>query len=144
LFELIAVMVIAGALLAMIAPSLHGFQSRRSVMDQAAALVAVMDWARQKAIADGMPYRLNIDITEREYWLTQQPESDFIAVSHDMGRRFQWDTTVQLRVIEPSDAIVTFVPDGTASDATLKLTGRDGTTLTIARDVVTGRYEVRP
>jgi Tfp pilus assembly protein FimT len=141
---LIAVMVIAGALLAMIAPSLHGFQARRSVMDQAAALVAVMDWARQKAIADGMPYRLNIDATDHEYWLTQQPEGDFVAVSHDMGRRFQWDATVQLQVIEPTNAIITFLPDGSASDATLQLTGRNGATQTILRDVGTGRYEVRP
>ena len=70
LLELILVLVLISVLLGIAAPSLRGFVGARRSADAAAQVLAMANYARSQAIAQGTVYRLNVDATENVYWLT--------------------------------------------------------------------------
>src|SRR4051812_29637970 len=75
LLELILVMLILAIIVAMIVPEMSNFGRNRRAGDCAGQIVAVAHWARTRAIADGVPYRLNVDPQQGTYWLTMQQPS---------------------------------------------------------------------
>ena len=66
-----------------------GHPNRRAG-DCASQIVAVTRWARARAIADGISYRLNVDPQQGRYWLTMQDPAgvDFGPVGEEFGRVF--------------------------------------------------------
>jgi type II secretory pathway pseudopilin PulG len=87
LVELILVLVLISTLLAMCAPSLRGMLASRRGQDAAARLLALMQWARSQAAAEGTVYRLNVDSEDNTHWLTAQQAGIFTEVHSDLGRR---------------------------------------------------------
>jgi len=138
LLELILVMVIICTVLAMASPSLRGFFASRATHDAAAQMVALAQFARAQAAAEGRVYRLNLDSENGQYWLTRQEQGAFAPLPSEFGRVFSlpegtsasWDTSTGADAPDR----VSFYPDGRAEAARIHLTGRQGEAL----DVVCG------
>ena len=80
--ELILVMVLICIILGAAAPSLRGFFTSRKTTNAAAQIMALIQYARTQAIADGCNYRLNFDTTQNQYWLTIQSGGDLRHHQH--------------------------------------------------------------
>jgi len=127
LLELIVVMVIMSAVLAIAAPSLRMFSGSRPVADAAALIVALTQYARSQAIAEGRVYRLNFDMAKGEYWLTAQDRGAFAPLGSEFGRVFSVPQGATVNWIDPPPPLVVVntpglqlpgqlsAPDGVAS-----------------------------
>jgi len=135
LLELVLVMVIICTVLAMAAPSLRGFFASRQTSDAAAQIVALAQFARAQAAAEGRTYRLNMDTQSAKYWLTAQTGGAFTMLSSEFGRTFslpEGATAVwQMPTPVGTSGWVSFYPDGRTEAADIRLTGRQGETLQI-------------
>ena len=88
LLELVLVMLIICTMLAMAAPSLRGFLSSRQAGEAAGQIVALTRFARSKAAVEGRSYRLNLDASQRTYWLTIEDGGSFRRLANEFGRTF--------------------------------------------------------
>ena len=121
--ELILVMVLICIILGAVAPSLRGFFNARKTSNAATHIMALIQYARTQAIADGCNYRLNFDTTQNTYWLTVQSGPTFVAINKDYG--ITWSlpegSTFDLNA-DPNCAItdhIDFYPDGSTSAAAI-------------------------
>ena len=136
LLELILVMVIICTVLAMAAPSLRGFFASRQTADAAAQIVALTQWARSQAVAEGRTYRLNFDVEAGTYWLTSQEGGAFRPLQCEFGRvfslpegtRIRWDGTSE----DLSHTRILFYPNGRTQETAVRLTGHQGEVVEIA------------
>ena len=88
LLELVLVMVIVCVALAMVAPSLAGWNQGSKLRDAGEQLLATIHYARAQSIANGQTYRLNIDTRGNTYYLTAQDGQQFVNLSNEYGRVF--------------------------------------------------------
>ena len=88
LLELVLVMMIVMAALALAAPSMGGWGRTTKVRDAGDQFLAVTRWARSQAIADARIYRLNIDSDAGRYWLTMQEGETFVELGKNFGQAF--------------------------------------------------------
>src|ERR1700733_11309274 len=87
LLELVVVMLIIGITLAIASPSMRGWSHGMAVRNAGDEFIALTRLARSQAIADATTYRLNVDVSANQYWLTQQSGSDFVAINNsDLGK----------------------------------------------------------
>jgi type II secretion system protein H len=87
LLELVVVMLIIGITLAIAAPSMRGWSHGMAVRNAGDDFIALTRLARSQAIADATTYRLNVDVSANQYWITQQSGSDFVAIANsDLGQ----------------------------------------------------------
>jgi Tfp pilus assembly protein FimT len=70
--ELLMVMVVLVVVTALVAPRLSGVSPGHSANDTARQILALTQYAQSQAIAEGRPYRLNIDTSKMQFWLTVQ------------------------------------------------------------------------
>jgi len=146
LLELVLVMVLICTVLGMASVSLRGFFSSRQTQDAAAQIVALTDFARAQAAAQGRVYRLNLDTRDGRYWLTAQTGGTFVAPASEFGRVFllpegtsaRWDAPVGV----DARGWVPFYPDGRTEGATVLLTGRQGETVQVACSSPVERFQV--
>ena len=105
LLEVLAVLLIGGLLMTFMVPNLSALGSR-ALRNQAEALVAKIDLARQRAVVTGIPHRLVLDIEEGGYGLewTGAPESRADAASVDV------DSGEEISLAPPPAAADEFQP----------------------------------
>lgn len=143
LFELIAVMVLVAVVMAMAAPALQGFTARSQASDAAATLLAAVNLARQRALQDGMPYRINVNTDDNTCNLTRRSGYAFTNITDTWGADIHIERTVTLMWQSPQrEAHITFEPDGSAESRVLRVVGPRGDVFVIAVDPTTGRYAV--
>ncbi len=146
LLELILAMLIMAGILAMAAPALRGFAASRQVRNTAADIVALTKWARCKAISEGRPYRLNLDLDYGEYWLTAQEGANFEELRVAFGQRYIIPEGVTIEWEESTEAerngSIQFDPSGRTEPATLRLTGKLGTILDVTCESPSESYRV--
>jgi type II secretion system protein H len=92
LIELILVMAMLLIVLAVAAPSLTNFFKGRTLDSEARRFLALTRYGQSRAISEGMPMVLWVDMQERAYGL--EPEAsynnlDSRAVDYDLGRDLQ-------------------------------------------------------
>ena len=130
LLELILVMLIICTVLGMAAPSLRGFFGSRQTADAVAEIVALTQYARSYATAEGKVYRLNFGLDEGTYWLTTTQGGAFGKLTDEFGREFHLPDGTTARWEKapgtPARDYIAFYPDGRTEAATLRLTGRRG------------------
>jgi type II secretory pathway pseudopilin PulG len=163
------VLVIIGVVMAIAAPSLRFFSSARPVANAAAQFVALSDYARSQAIAEGRVYRLNLDLEKGTFWLTAQERGNFVALNQEFGRTFSLPegTTMSWTVPPPTSGTVSasglplpeqvsllqaqgqpnpgcveFYADGHTQPASLRLADRGGNVLDIACPAAAERFQV--
>jgi type II secretion system protein H len=100
LIELILVLVIIAIITAIVMPSVSAFSAGRSSSNMATQLIALTDYARTEAAAEGRTFRLNFDASKGTYWLTAQRDGVFVPPDNqEYGQIFllpehvQWDIT---------------------------------------------------
>src|ERR1039458_2329776 len=113
LMELILVLVIIAIITAIVMPSVSAFSAGRSSNNTASQIIAMANYARTQAAAEGRIYRLNFDTTKGTYWLTAQNGATFGPAQNEFGQTFQ-------------------IPAGVQWD--IQLTSRVGTLLTLPTD----------
>lgn len=148
LLELVLVMMIICVVLAMAAPSLRGFFASRQTADEASRIVALAEFARSQAAAQGSPHRLNLDTESGRYWLTVQVGGAFVDLPSEFGRVFVLPDGTRAEWVEPEDVAqrgyIEFEPDGRAEAVTVRLTGKQGEMADVVCPSPTERFRVRP
>jgi len=159
LIELILVMMLICTVLGMAAPSLRGFFQSHLARDAAGQIVALAQYARTQAAAEGRTYRLNFDTQAGQFWLTAQDGATFSALGTEFGRTFELPEGVTFESVAtnvatdsatatvastsstataasssttgtPTD-VVDFLPNGGATTAKVRLIGRRGERLEV-------------
>jgi prepilin-type N-terminal cleavage/methylation domain-containing protein len=130
LLELVLVMLIMATLLAVAVPSLSGFGAGRQLDQSAVQVVAVANWARDRAIQEGRVYRLNMDAAAGSYWVTMQLEGEFVSPEVEFGRVFVLPEPVTCSWVAPhvdgGVGYMQFFPTGRIEQTTMELVNRQG------------------
>lgn len=130
LLELVFVMVIICTVLGMASVSLRGFFASRRTADAAAQIVALTQFARTQAAAEGRMYRVNLDTDDGKYWLTRRRGGVFEMIPTEFGRVFFLPEGTTARWLTPSEVRsvgwIAFYPDGRTEATRVRLTGRRG------------------
>lgn len=146
LLELIIVLVLISAVLALAAPSLRRFTRARETTDAASHLLALTHLARSQAVAQAHVWRLNIDPQTATYWLTVQRAGPFVEPQTEYGRLFRFPDGVSVTVEADGAAdgtpYVQFYPDGRSDPATIDLTDPDGRAIRLACPSVSERFRI--
>lgn len=130
LIELVLVMVIIGAMLAVVAPSLGRARSRSRVDDTAAQLRSMVELARTRAAADGRPTRVVIDTVESACWIEHLEGGGFIRTPSSLGMKVELDKGVELTTDDAASEeagvyMIRAEPDGRVEIVQLRLLGTD-------------------
>lgn len=131
LLELILVLAILALAAGMAAPSLGRFSRGRVALDSAAHLLAVVQFAQDRAINTGSAHRLELDTAAGTYRVTIASQGTFAALASQQGKTFSLPASVKA-AWDASPAIVArssiqFDPDGGHDAAIIRLTAADGT-----------------
>jgi prepilin-type N-terminal cleavage/methylation domain-containing protein len=127
LLELVLVMMLLTATLALAVPSLRGFVAGSKERDALAQVVALAQYAKARSAADAKVYRLNLDGTS--YWLTVQEADGFVRISDDYGRTFLLPPGMRLESVPTNVPAATDGSQGgaaVASVATVRPATADG------------------
>jgi Tfp pilus assembly protein FimT len=128
--ELILVMVLICIILGAAAPSLRGFFSSRQAPNAAAQIMALIQYARTQAIADGCNYRLNFDTNLNQYWLTIQSGATYAFINSDYGMTYTLPDGFSFDLQADPNCTITdhidFYPDGSSSAAAIGVIPRTG------------------
>ncbi len=124
LIELLLVLVVISAALAIAAPSLGNWGRGQRLRDAGDEFLATARWARAQSIATGRIYRLNVDAREGRYWVTAQEGLEFVPIDADFAREntVPANATLELTAAASRPAeFVSFFPNGrtTAAHVTL-------------------------
>jgi prepilin-type N-terminal cleavage/methylation domain-containing protein len=129
LLELVLVLAILVIVMALIAPSLQGFAAGRSGKNLATNLVAMTNYARTQAVAEGRTYRLNFDPSEHAFWLTYENGSTFDPPQNDFGRRVVVPDGVAIETTIAANTdgtYLNFYANGRTEPANIRVTDRFG------------------
>lgn len=144
LLELILVMLILCTVLGMAGPSLKGFFAMRQLEDTAARIISLTQYAQSQAVCEGRTYRLNIDLTDRTYWLTVQEQGAFRELKTNLGRVFMLPNELQMQVSNLlADGMVRYAqfdPSGQMTPGSILLAGPKGDKLYITCRTATESY----
>ncbi|MCD8534017.1 MAG: prepilin-type N-terminal cleavage/methylation domain-containing protein [Verrucomicrobia bacterium] len=116
LLELITVMVLLAAVIAISMPSLRNFFKSRNLVEESRRMLALTEFARREAVSTGIPIQMRMDLDRR--LLSIQREDGYTNNFRAMPGPFMWDENLNLDFdqsipIYGNVYIVTFLPDGT-------------------------------
>ena len=89
LIELIMVLVVIAAALAVAAPSLGGWRRGQRLQSAGEEFLSVARHGRALAIANAQVHRLYVDPASGRYWLMAQDGMQFVNLGTSMGRVFE-------------------------------------------------------
>jgi prepilin-type N-terminal cleavage/methylation domain-containing protein len=141
LIELVLVMLLLCIILGMAVPQLRGFMSGSAARDSATQVIALAQYARAKAAADSVNYRLTFDPQNGEYWLSAgsaDGTGEFTRLSNDFGQTFKLPEGMKVSLEQVptgttsrgvtnarstgSSNDIEFHPDGTSDAVLIRLT----------------------
>lgn len=169
LVELMLVMTILVAVIAVAAPTLANFFRGRTIDSEARRLLALTRHGQSRAVSEGVPMILWVDGTKRTYGLEEEPgytDRDLKAVEfnahEDVGMEVVTanqlpqadansiaaarENAAQARSLRRNLPGIRFQPDGSFAESSfraLRLTGADGSTLWLALSTNRLNYEIR-
>lgn len=114
-------------------------------------LVKLMNYARDRAIIEGKPFRVHIFEDERSFCLETVPDPDedeqekqtraalrnireddeYIIVQGSVGQKLFFPDGIKVDVDEPDDSFVTFYPDGHADECVIYIEGAGDVVYTV-------------
>lgn len=100
LLELLLVMLLIAIAMGIAAPCLGLFRSSRPILNTAATIVSLTDYARSQSISEGHLYKLNIDKQKGIFWLTSMEKGIFERLGKDIGRDFVLPEGVEIESVE--------------------------------------------
>lgn len=151
LIELGLVVLIIGTILALVVPRLRD-QGRAELMSQTRKLAATFRFLQQEAILNGRVYRLNFDLDQQRYFVTEAEAGDaFLPTTGILARDVTLPSTVQLADVDmplssgklyEGIGITHFFPDGFVEPTVVHLdNGQEAYTLYVPNGL-TGRAYV--
>lgn len=144
LLELILVLLVVAAVLAITSPSLRGFFMSRQTAGAAMRITALTQWARSRATSTGQHCRLCTDGVS--VWLTMQKGIDFVQPDGENGREYALPEGASVRFIpqtaDPSQVYFEFHPTGRCDPGVIEITGREGERFVVACDGPTEPFRV--
>jgi prepilin-type N-terminal cleavage/methylation domain-containing protein len=127
LLELILVLLVMAIIVAMAIPSMRGLAAGRGADECSGQMLALAHYARSQAIAEGVAYRLNIDTSQRIYYLTKfynEPDDanaapGFYGLGVEMGSDFrvpddvtlEWDPDYAAQQLQLAAATGQIIPE---------------------------------
>src|SRR4051794_40846680 len=87
LIELVMVLVVIAAALAVAAPSLGGWRRGQRLTTAGDEFLAAVRHGRALAVANAQVHRLYVDPAAGRYWLMQQDGQEFVNLGTGMGRQ---------------------------------------------------------
>ncbi|XAM00275.1 prepilin-type N-terminal cleavage/methylation domain-containing protein [Phycisphaeraceae bacterium D3-23] len=130
LIELILVLVIIGALLAVVAPSLRGLRTSTRLDDTSGQLLAMIELASHRAATEGRPYRVVIDDVEHLCWIEAQTAGGFERPTASYGNKIALDPhiLIESNALDASLDLITLrvEPDGTGELVQIFVTDDEG------------------
>lgn len=169
LLELLMVMLLVAMVLAAAVPSLRLFAGARPVLNTAARLVAMTDYARSQAVSEGREYRLNVDFEKGSFRFTARNTGGFENLGKEFGREFLLPEGVEMKLLYSSAALeetevpglrlpgqtgltdgsetednvtVTFFPDGRTEPAGFQFSDRRGNVVKVVCPAPSERFRV--
>jgi prepilin-type N-terminal cleavage/methylation domain-containing protein len=101
LFELIIVVIIIGVVMAISIPFMKKSYEQIRIENHTYNLQKILQFARQKAVLEQKIIRLNIDPSQKRYWLTTRNKrngsADFKRLKGRYGRTYFWPEEVLVR-----------------------------------------------
>lgn len=153
MIELIVVLAIISAIIAVSIPSIGNFLSSHRLKDSAEDIVSTLRWARRLAITKREVYRVVFNPKKRKYWVENKEgnvleekrslEENIIFADPKLYKRGEEDGIVEFD--NPDDNSFSFYPQGTAEAGSIYLQGKGNRkwyTITIAS--TTGYAKVYP
>jgi type II secretion system protein H len=134
LIELVMVLVVIAAALAVAAPSLGGWRRGQRLTTAGDEFLAAVRHGRALAVANAQVHRLYVDASAGRYWLMQQDGQEFVNLGTGMGRQFELPEgcTISMSASNTRTPVeyVEFYPTGRMQPpATVVITGETGDTI---------------
>ena len=129
LLELVFVLIILSATLAVTAPSLRGWSKGSKLRDAADEFVAVTRHARAQAVSNGTLYRLQVDALGAHYQLMAQQGQQFVPLGTEWGRVFILPEGHAMTLTSAGGGAMEaleFYPSGRTQPARARIAARDG------------------
>jgi type II secretion system protein H len=133
LIELVMVMLVMSLALALIAPSLRGWNRSARLRDTAEQFVAAAGWARSQAASEGMIYRLQLDPSAGQYSVQVQQDDEFTAANGEFGRTTTLPEGYRFSVAGGANAI-DFYPNGRITPIRVRIEAEQGNGIEIGSD----------
>ena len=139
LLELVLVMVVISATLAIAAPSMRGWSRGSRLRDAADQFLATTRWARSQAIADSKVYRLYVDPAANRYWVAVENGQQFVAVASSLAQPQVLPGEFRIELTGPDAQagqmeFIEFYPTGRTWPARARITLSDDDFLDVACD----------
>ncbi|MCL2645877.1 MAG: GspH/FimT family pseudopilin [Phycisphaerales bacterium] len=161
LIELVLVLVIIAIAVGIVAPSLSAFVRSRDLSNTAVHFIAATRFARTQAISQATVYRININETEKRWWLTKADASGTNFIPADLSGQINCTLSPRLAITcslllpdnipnaapdnVPTNAqVIEFQPGGQVDPATITLTGPNNGSIQIACDSRFDLYHIVP
>ena len=146
LLELIVVLALIGAVLAISGPSLRGFFESRQTSDAAVRVLVMARWCQSDAMAHGRRCRLNVDARSAVCSITVERANVFESPAGEAGQPYQLPqgATAGLKtaLADPQPSFVQFYPSGRHDVATIEVRSADGRTYLVSSGAPTEAFSV--
>ncbi|HEX8340156.1 MAG TPA: GspH/FimT family pseudopilin [Tepidisphaeraceae bacterium] len=140
IIELVMVLMIISISLAVAAPSLRGWGEQGRLRDAAGSFAAAATWARSRAVADAVTYRVVVDPVAGTYAVQNVTAQQATAVKGEFGQANKlpegFRITVEAQPTQTAGAApanaIEFYPDGRTTPATVRITSKTGNVIDVA------------
>ena len=146
LIELVLVLAILAMMAAFIAPALAKSSRQRAMDQEALRLLAIVDFARNEAVSQGVAMAVYIDTTTQTFGMEPASESSGL----DVHKEFKLHPDLRFERVEGGSSkktgrVATFTPEGvmdTGSFDSATIADKTGGSITITRDSNSWGYEI--
>ena len=126
LLELVLVLAVISAALAIAAPAMRGWGRGSRLSDAGDQLLALTRWARSQAVAESRVYRLYVDAAAGRYWVAAQDGQEFVPLRSSLGQVFVLpnDLMIELTGLQTQAAPMEFIefhPTGRTQPARVRI-----------------------
>jgi prepilin-type N-terminal cleavage/methylation domain-containing protein len=119
LIELMLVLLVLAILVAVAVPAFEGMARGMAGRDTATQLLALTYHARSQAVAEGVNYRLVLDVPNRSYYLAKQDGTEYVPLAEEVGRPHlfpegvdvAYDDAFPLQQLQQSNATGQILPE---------------------------------
>lgn len=172
LVELLLVMAVMVAAISIAGPTLANFFRGRTLDSEARRLLALTHAGQSRAVSEGVPMRLWVDVEQKAYGLNEEPgwdQQDPKEVEFELDKDLKLEVVkaekvkmvnafgaaifagpqaAQTNAFDAKESLpkIRFLPDGTVEDGSpraVRLTDRDGVSVWVAQTANRLGYEIR-
>jgi Tfp pilus assembly protein FimT len=138
LVEMLLVLMLVGMMIGVAIPRWRDVHSETSIRESSKMIIALADYAREKAVFEHKRYRLVFDMVESCYWLEKQKEfskageETYEKVQDHLTKRFYLPDKFYFVEVKlggkkvKNKYFIPFSPDGTSEDCEIIIAGESG------------------